>query len=71
MLEDPEDRLGMTEEQWEEFKRLTRGFGDQDENGIDLSMLKRNLQMTPTQRLNALQPAHDFFLSSHNGSNPL
>lgn len=26
-------------------------FGDQDENGIDLSLLRHNLRLTPTQRI--------------------
>lgn len=26
-------------------------YGEQDENGIDLSLLKENLKLTPTQRL--------------------
>jgi hypothetical protein len=50
-LEEPEDRLGMTEEQWEWFQRYTRGYGDQDENGVDLGSLKENLKLTPTERL--------------------
>jgi hypothetical protein len=48
--EEPEDRLGMTEEQWAQFQAYTRGYGDQDENGIDLSLLRANLRLTPTER---------------------
>ena len=51
MPEEPEDRLGMTEEQWETFKRITRGYGDQDENGVDLSLLREDLKLTPEERL--------------------
>ena len=51
MLEEPEDRLGMTEEQWETFKRITRGYGDQDENGVDLSLIRENLKRTPEERI--------------------
>ena len=50
-MQKPEDRLGMTTEQWERFQAHTQGFGDQDENGIDLSHLRANLRLTPTQRL--------------------
>jgi hypothetical protein len=50
-LEEPEDRLGMTDAQWVEFQRITRGYGDQDENGIDLSRLRDNLKLNPTQRV--------------------
>jgi len=66
MIEEPEDRLGMTEEGWEAFKRVTRGYGDQDEKGIDLSLIRRNLRLTPTERLQNLQSAHDFFVSADN-----
>lgn len=61
MGEEAEDRLGMTEEQWARFQEITHGYGDQDENGIDLSLLRENLKLTPTQRLERLQQVHDFF----------
>jgi hypothetical protein len=32
-------------------------YGDQDENGVDLASLRRNLQLTPTERLHRLQTA--------------
>jgi hypothetical protein len=56
-LEEPDDRLGMTEEQWEVFKRFTRGYGDQDENGVDLSLIRENLKLSPTERLRKHQSA--------------
>lgn len=49
--EQPVDKLGMTDEQWAWFQKATHGYGDQDENGIDLSLLRENLKMTPTERL--------------------
>ena len=49
--EEPEDHLGMTPEQWAQFKAFTSGFGDQDENGVDLSLLRENLTLTPNERL--------------------
>lgn len=55
--EEPEDRLGMTEEQWAVFQAYTRGYGDQDANGIDLSILRENLRLSPAQRLTRLQQA--------------
>ena len=58
--ENPEDRLGMTEEQWARFQEYTHGYGDQDENGIDLSLLRENLKLTPTQRLEKLIAAQAF-----------
>ncbi len=51
MEESSDDKLGMTDEQWEWFQNYTRGFGYQDENGIDLSLLRANLKLTPTERL--------------------
>ena len=35
-IEGPADKLGMSAEQWEWFQKATHGYGDQDENGIDL-----------------------------------
>ncbi len=55
-----EDRLGMTEEQWAAFQAYTHGFGDQDENGVDLAALRENLKLTPTQRLEKLIAAQSF-----------
>jgi hypothetical protein len=46
-----DDRLGMTEEQWEWFQAATRGFGEQDDNGVDVSLIRANLLLTPTERL--------------------
>lgn len=30
-------------------------YGDQDENGVDLSLLRENLKLTPRERLSKLQ----------------
>ena len=57
-----EDRLGMTPEQWAKFQAYTKGYGDQDENGIDLSLLRGNLQLTPTQRIEKMRRALSFFM---------
>ena len=54
---EPEDRLGMAEEQWAWFKAHTSGYGEQDVNGVDLSLLRRNLRLTPTERLQRHQGA--------------
>jgi hypothetical protein len=61
LAEEPEDRLGMTPEQWQRFQEATRGYGEQDENGIDLSLLRENLRLTPTQRLERLESSRRFF----------
>ncbi len=53
---EPEDHLGMTDEQWAWFQAHTRGFGEQDENGVDVSLLRENLRLTPSQRVEKLVP---------------
>ena len=50
-LEEPEDRLGMAPEQWAQFQAFTRGYGEQSESGVDISLLRANLKLTPTERL--------------------
>ncbi len=55
MHEEAEDRRGLTDEQWAIYKRATSGYGDQDENGIDLSLLRENLKLTPTERLERMR----------------
>lgn len=62
MSEDADDRLGTTEEQWERFQAYTHGHGDQDENGIDLSLLRERLRLTPAERLARLEQAAWFFM---------
>jgi hypothetical protein len=55
-----EDHLGMSDEHWEIFQKATHGYGEQDENGIDISLLRENLKLTPTQRLERLAGALAF-----------
>lgn len=45
----------MTPEQWETFSSLTQGFPHQDESGVDLSLLRENLALTPLERLRRLE----------------
>ena len=59
-------RRGMTDAQWEIYQRATTGYGDQSESGIDLSLLRENLKLTPGQRLAKLQSAHNFFVEVDN-----
>jgi hypothetical protein len=33
-----------------DFDAWTRGYGEQDENGIDLSLIRANLKLTPYER---------------------
>jgi hypothetical protein len=57
--EEVDDRLGMTAEQWERFQAYLRlhGHGEQDENGVDLSLLRANLKLTPTERVEKMRRA--------------
>ncbi len=50
-MENEEDHLGLTPEQWAQFQAATQGYGDQDEYGIDISLLRENLRLTPTERI--------------------
>ena len=54
-VEEPEDRLGMTPEQWEQFQAFTRGFGEQSESGVDISLLRVNLKLSPTERIEKMR----------------
>lgn len=51
----------MTEEQWAQWQAYTRGFGEQDESGVDVSLLRRNLRLTPWERLEKLERELAFF----------
>jgi hypothetical protein len=64
---EPEDRLGMTEEQWAQFQAYTRGFGEQDEHGVDFSLLRENLHLTPSQRVEKLLRTQLWLRSSQAG----
>lgn len=57
---EPEDRLGMTDDQWAQWQAYTHGYGEQDANGIDLSCLRQNLSLSPTERLKKHQRALRF-----------
>ena len=66
MDETEQQRMGMSDAQWDIFQRATSGYGDQTPNGTDLSLLRENLKLTPTQRLAKLQSAHNFFVGVDN-----
>lgn len=63
--EEAEDRLGMTDVQWAQWQAYTHGYGEQDANGIDLSCLRENLRLTPTERLQKHQRALRLFRKVH------
>ena len=50
-----DDKLGLTQEQWKRFQAYTQGYGEQDENGVDLSLLRANLKLTPTERIERMR----------------
>ena len=62
MSEELEDRLGMTDEQWTRFQEYTHGYGEQDEDGVDVSLLRENLKLTPTERLEHHAKALELYL---------
>jgi hypothetical protein len=41
----------MTAEEYLEKMKDPLWYGEQDENGVDLSLIRENLKKTPTQRL--------------------
>ena len=57
MEDKAEDKLGMTDDQRVQWQAYTHGYGDQDMNGIDLSCLRENLRLSPTERLRKHQRA--------------
>lgn len=56
-----EDRLGMTDTQWAQWQTYTHGYGEQDANGIDISLIRENLRVSPWERLSKLQRNLTFF----------
>ena len=46
-----------TDEPQDRLNALPCGYGDQDENGVDVSLLRENLKLTPTQRWDKHQRA--------------
>ena len=55
------DHLGMTDAQWEQWQAYTNGYGEQDANGIDVSLIRENLRFSPWERLEKLQRNLIFF----------
>lgn len=63
-LEDLNQHL--TEEQRKIVEKALTGYGEQGANGYDLSMFRENLRRTPTERIQRLQLAHNFFVEVKN-----
>jgi hypothetical protein len=60
-VQEAEDRLGMTDAQWTQWQAYTHGYGDQDTNGIDRSLIRENMRLSPWERLGKLQRNMIFF----------
>lgn len=50
-----DDRLDMTVDQWEIFRRLTEGFPEDRPERVDTARLRQNLRLSPLDRLRRLQ----------------
>ena len=44
----------------DKVRERIRDYGEQDENGVDLSAIRRNLRLTPTERLEKMLRAAAF-----------
>ena len=64
--QDTEDRLGMTDAQWAQWQTYTHGYGEQGANGVDLSLIRENLRLSPTERLIKHQRALKLFREVRN-----
>ena len=54
-LSEMNEQLDMTDDQWAVFSRLTQGFPHHNQDGVDLSLLRDNLALSPLERLRKLQ----------------
>ena len=60
----PDEEIpSLTDEQRARMEEWLRAhpYGEQDENGIDLSLIRGNLRLTPTERYRKHQSALHFF----------
>ena len=57
IMEEEDRNAHLTEEQREQVRRATTGYGEQGANGYDLSMFRANLRLTPTERIQKMQRA--------------
>ena len=64
--EETTNPLGLTADQWVQWQAYTHGYGEQDANGIDVSLLRQNLLLTPTERLRKHQKALKLYLEVQN-----
>ena len=66
----PKETPELTEEMRAQGEAWLRAhpYGEQDENGIDISLLRENLKLTPTQRLERNTNALKFFMEVRRAS---
>ena len=53
---------GLTEERQQQGACVGSEYGEQGAHGYDLSLFRENLRRTPTERIERLQSAHNFFV---------
>ncbi len=61
MNDETEERPQLTDEQQAQLDLALSGYGEQGANGYDLSLFRENLRRTPTERIERLQSAVNFF----------
>lgn len=57
MSDDATNELPLADDRVHHLLQSTQGFGEQDANGVDLSLLRANLRFTPTQRIENMRTA--------------
>lgn len=62
-------QISMTPEQWEQFQAFTRSFGEQSESGVDISLLRANLKLMPTERIEKMRRALATYLEVRHARN--
>lgn len=60
--EEIDENAHLTPEQRAQVERALSGNWEQGANGYDLSLFRENLRRTPTERIERLQAALQFFL---------
>ena len=66
MNEEVDFRDEMSPEDLAKYYQSISGYGEQDENGIDISLLRANLKLTPTERIEKMRRAAKFIREIRN-----
>jgi hypothetical protein len=67
---DMSDAVDYTPEQLSALQKLLSGYGEQSESGVDISLLRANLRLTPLERLAKLQDSARFIERLRHASRP-